>query len=205
MGRDLLRMGDLIGDNTVSIHAPAWGATRPWAAIAPSRACFNPRARMGRDNFGVHGRADYLHVSIHAPAWGATPAVVVQLILTTVSILAPAWGATSGLMWPTPMCWSFNPRARMGRDRQRLGPLRELEAVSIHAPAWGATKPGEVGKGCDACFNPRARMGRDSGSKGPSADAGVSIHAPAWGATTGLFPHAIDCLVSIHAPAWGAT
>jgi len=32
---------------------------------------FNPRARVGRDEF-ISGFVQYLRVSIHAPAWGAT-------------------------------------------------------------------------------------------------------------------------------------
>ena len=62
-----------IDGDGISIHAPAWGATR----IA-ERDCF------------IAG------ISIHAPAWGAT------LIETKresdapeISIHAPAWGATS--------------------------------------------------------------------------------------------------------------
>ena len=36
-------------DDFVSIHAPAWGATTRWPAARSPRACFNPRARVGRD------------------------------------------------------------------------------------------------------------------------------------------------------------
>ncbi len=85
---------------SVSIHAPAWGAT---AVIAAAR-------RESR-------------VSIHAPAWGATPGDVVSVTTATgfnsrtrvgcdlpgwslnvylrlVSIHAPAWGATSRCPYP---------------------------------------------------------------------------------------------------------
>jgi len=57
----------------VSIHAPAWGATSNQRAAAYSSSCFNPRARVGRD--GLPSR---------------------QL----------------------PRCHSFNPRARVGRDKE---------------------------------------------------------------------------------------
>ncbi len=33
----------------VSIHAPAWGATRESGSLRGREACFNPRARVGRD------------------------------------------------------------------------------------------------------------------------------------------------------------
>ena len=77
---------------SVSIHAPAWGATgpsptddqlmqfqstlprgerqgRPW--LLSAGGCFNPRSRVGSDFTYCF---DYLFykVSIHAPAWGAT-------------------------------------------------------------------------------------------------------------------------------------
>ena len=56
----------------VSIHAPAWGATRTRRVSAPK-----PEP-----------------VSIHAPAWGATRHLLVRLRGMQVSIHAPAWGAT---------------------------------------------------------------------------------------------------------------
>ena len=57
---------------TVSIHAPAWGATIWERPQAVRLMRFNPRTRVGCDDdyrtipSGVSG------VSIHAPAWGAT-------------------------------------------------------------------------------------------------------------------------------------
>ena len=56
----------------ISIHAPAWGATKDLARRAPIE-----------------------DISIHAPAWGATGDPV--LLATPdifISIHAPAWGAT---------------------------------------------------------------------------------------------------------------
>ena len=38
----------------VSIHAPAWGATRLAARPPSANCCFNPRARMGRDAKQTH-------------------------------------------------------------------------------------------------------------------------------------------------------
>ena len=59
------------------------------------------------------------------------------------------------------MNWSFNPRARRGRDEKELEELRAFK-VSIHAPAGGAT----------AGFNLE------------TGEVLVSIHAPAGGATS---------------------
>ena len=58
-------------DQVVSIHAPAWGATRASRSVR----------RQGP-------------VSIHAPAWGATRPVWRLPLDLWVSIHAPAWGAT---------------------------------------------------------------------------------------------------------------
>ena len=104
-----------LAHSVVSIHAPAWGATKT--------------AQMKDIHFIV---------SIHAPAWGATAGMIATVIApkfqstlprgerhpdlapiglgVNVSIHAPAWGATS-------------PPAR----------FRSRHWVSIHAPAWGAT------------------------------------------------------------------
>ena len=153
------------------------------AAARPSSHCFNPRARVGRDQ------------DLVLPLSG----------LTVVSIHAPAWGATYGRHDTSLALVCFNPRTRVGRDvglhiysadpamfqstrpRGARHGLLSYQChncgVSIHAPAWGATG------------NTAAHL----------AVALVSIHAPAWGATW-LSVHADQFdEVSIHAPAWGAT
>ena len=99
---------------SVSIHAPARGATSfllPWMVSPP---CFNPRSRTGSDGPIV----PVLHppgVSIHAPARGATVYMTTLTRFPGVSIHAPARGATC-----------------------RRRPMRAKRPVSIHAPARGA-------------------------------------------------------------------
>ena len=144
----------------VSIHAPAWGATRLVPRDAPFIFGFNPRTRVGCDHAGLRP-AGGQKVSIHAPAWGATH---------------PGRARAHGRQ-------GFNPRTRVGCDTDRChkcadrrgfqsthprGVRRVMDPedyaniwVSIHAPAWGATCPALSAR-------PRSR---------------VSIHAPAWGAT----------------------
>ena len=98
----------------VSIHAPAWGATTHliWSQQGSG---FNPRTRMGCDV--QRSKAECRGtVSIHAPAWGATHQELFYAIRIGVSIHAPAWGAT--------------------HSSPSLG---TCTSVSIHAPAWGAT------------------------------------------------------------------
>ena len=189
----------------VSIHAPAWGATRSSPCRADRIRCFNPRARMGRDapaevvqlnltTVSIHAPAwgatkvewwkpqDHA-VSIHAPAWGATQFAQLCVQQRSVSIHAPAWGATGTYAGIIDYTSGFNPRARMGRDEDMEEKDGHIASVSIHAPAWGAT----------------VRV-RQSAHR-----AAVSIHAPAWGATHDAVRHVIIQRVSIHAPAWGAT
>ena len=167
----------------VSIHAPAWGATRLRQTSSWARRRFNPRARVGRDaeraaeivrrhrfnprarvGRDPHRRAagDGMGtVSIHAPAWGATSINFDFATLSKVSIHAPAWGATAFSAPPSMSSSSFqSTRPRGARPADVLSRLLQFY-VSIHAPAWGATR------WCDCCwswsarFNPRARVGRD--------------------------------------------
>ncbi len=80
----------------VSIHAPAWGATALWLtslSVIPSFQSTPPHG--GRHARGRQAGAG-AGVSIHAPAWGAT-----------------GWSRIRSAK-----SWSFNPRPRMGGDRQ---------------------------------------------------------------------------------------
>ena len=56
----------------VSIHAPAWGATKTRRENVETICSFNQRTRVGCDNRGEIVLAPRTDVSIHAPAWGAT-------------------------------------------------------------------------------------------------------------------------------------
>ena len=101
----------------VSIHAPAWGATRTRRVSAPK-----PEP-----------------VSIHAPAWGATPVVdAYRGHDAGVSIHAPAWGATRPLPRPAHHA-AFQSTHPRGVRLRSCGESFRGCAVSIHAPAWGAT------------------------------------------------------------------
>ena len=92
----------------VSIHAPAWGATfidlklkskymfqstRPRGArrclivVSFQLSCFNPRARVGRDNWMLASRRQRERVSIHAPAWGATVDAFYSIISISLFLL----------------------------------------------------------------------------------------------------------------------
>ena len=114
MGGDIIENGFSVTD-TVSIHAPAWGATCIVCQIHDHPICFNPRPRMGGDYICPQRRMR-VDVSIHAPAWGATSPNDRGHKSSVVSIHAPAWGATDSMIT-----------------------IESNGLVSIHAPAWGAT------------------------------------------------------------------
>jgi len=123
---------------------------------------------------------------------------------------------------------SFNPRARMGRDRLRLLFSRSTANVSIHAPAWGATNLhyevfnfifvsihapawgatlNDWKKTERLCsFNPRARMGRDIEIKTEN-DVQKPFQSTRPHGARPKRPRIslMRFMVSIHAPAWGAT
>ncbi len=101
---------------TVSIHAPAWGATLRHHLHHPDPDCFNPRPRMGGDAAVYDDPETLEDVSIHAPAWGATCWCFWCRLWCDVSIHAPAWGATSCASGGPATANCFNPRPRMGGD-----------------------------------------------------------------------------------------
>ena len=99
---------------SVSIHAPVWGATVAGGAKRGIRG-FNPRTRVGCDFLQqfCHWRARFQ--STHP--CGVRPLLGANAPTSIVSIHAPVWGATR-----------YAP------------PFFPLFRVSIHAPVWGATK-----------------------------------------------------------------
>ena len=106
----------------VSIHAPAWGATRRLLLSPPLRysfnprtrvgcdrrtqttvfwgTCFNPRTRVGCDRErGSEGRPHTLFQSTH-PRGVRRGSRTARHRETPVSIHAPAWGATVSMFYP---------------------------------------------------------------------------------------------------------
>ena len=168
---------------SVSIHAPARGATFAARRNRTPMACFNPRARTGRD-------ADLIITENLNGRFQSTRPHGARLGTASGSLLGIGFNprARTGrdrvkrTPLSKPAC--FNPRARTGRD-VALAEGARAGAVSIHAPARGATS--RPGRRCGAgrCFNPRARTGRDCRrrQRGHGRDP-VSIHAPARGATS---------------------
>ena len=215
--------------STVSIHAPAWGATSPDELDNRSGNKFQSTHPRGVRRWGWRRLPDSNTVSIHAPAWGATMSgshvdgskAMFQsthprgvrlrvepddIVRAAVSIHAPAWGATCsicGSSIPPVMFQSTHPRG-----------------VRRHSGCHGA---------CPGCFNPRTRVGCDGqcwswrawASRFQSTHPrGVRLVGQAMSCkwAKGFNPRTrVGCdqnpfpgisplpLVSIHAPAWGAT
>ena len=171
----------------VSIHAPAWGATRLGRPLLLLGYCFNPRTRVGCDlsRHVRHGRGR--EVSIHAPAWGATGSA--RRRGTGLSCFNPRTRVGCDPAMPANFSArkSFNPRTRVGCDVYQSHTRLRMVGVSIHAPAWGATAVLILRRACwiwfqsthprgvrrlpaqkstyrGQCFNPRTRVGCDTSS-----------------------------------------
>ena len=146
--------------STVSIHAPAGGAT-----CAPCRSSpFHP-------------------VSIHAPAGGATECHKQTFTTIFVSIHAPAGGATRSCA-RTGFCRpSFNPRARGGRDFH-TPPVEQAKRRFQSTRPRGARPPSLIRKAIDSPVSIHAPAGGATEGKLQTRSwEKVSIHAPAGGAT----------------------
>ena len=144
----------------ISIHAPAWGATRRENDTAHRRSHFNPRARVGRDKWyeiptksmpyfnprarvGRDLRANSPTSSMtlfqSTRPRGARLAIhVVMRCGFGISIHAPAWGATIRTPYPSSFVRFQSTRPRGARRPCKSG-LSRFHVISIHAPAWGAT------------------------------------------------------------------
>ena len=114
VGCDFSLLSDATGE-TISIHAPAWGATGIPIDLLILSFNFNPRTRVGCDGRDGMGRSGE-RISIHAPAWGATEIGPDHLLVVNISIHAPAWGATRAGRLPDGRAVHFNPRTRVGCD-----------------------------------------------------------------------------------------
>ncbi len=79
---------------------------------------------------------------------------------SNVSIHAPAWGATSNSHHSYYILISFNPRARVGRDKIKKAMVKQYGKFQSTRPRGARlTEHRQVSE--EAGFNPRARVGRD--------------------------------------------
>ena len=193
---------------SVSIHAPVRGATRPHGKaihhlgkFQSTRPCgarqvgltqervnligFNPRARAGRDAGDRDVLIGGMLFQSTRPCGARHTAIELSITTETVSIHAPVRGATRSQGRGRADGRGFNPRARAGRDTITVHPMSADKMFQSTRPCGARQAGGE-------------ELQRSTDQ--------VSIHAPARGATSGGFTsNAMMVQVSIHAPARGAT
>ena len=192
------------GGYSVSIRAPAWGATRARRPSLRSLQSFDPRSRMGSDGSFVPPSETLCGFDPRSRMGSDASGGTSQRSIAGFDPRS-RMGSDYNEMAQMIAAECFDPRSRMGSDavlvsaryargefrsalphgerldgRRRRTPARN---VSIRAPAWGATPQRDLEQVIDA----------------------VSIRAPAWGATLGMEDQAYGGPVSIRAPAWGAT
>ena len=150
-----------VANISVSIHAPARGATATVTVISDPSSSFNPRAREGRDR-----------VRVAAPCRARCFNPRAREGRDVRQYLGPGCHGC------------FNPRAREGRDFSTIDSVISAAGVSIHAPARGATHRTRKDIGNLVGFqSTRPRGARRQGSSQHGNCREVSIHAPARGAT----------------------
>ena len=135
------RLGAHVNDvnvRTISIHAPAWGATKTVSSRRHDATYFNPRSRMGSDRTYLHRNQRKRRFQSTLPHGERLAAQADFIRKCRISIHAPAWGATKSSKVPLADTSDFNPRSRMGSDCTVTCRCR-----------------------CNADFNPRSRMGSD--------------------------------------------
>ena len=158
-GARLSIVNGLFAKISVSIHAPAWGATELAASSRRLLAVSIHAPAWGATYYNC-SYIRLFRVSIHAPAWGATHGRAQCVLQYEVSIHAPAWGATQWHVHGHTRRSGFNPRARVGRDKLKCTSF--FLDVSFNPRARVGR---DTGRRCRSparrCFNPRARVGRD--------------------------------------------
>ena len=179
MGGDIISI-PLSQVNTVSIHAPAWGATIVMLLMVSTAMFQSTPPHGGRlfDNYtGImdclfqstppHGGRHFMWMPLlcwlmfqSTPPHGGRPKAVAFKEALTEFQSTPPHGGRRILFNYKCSNRSFNPRPRMGGDGL-------IMAHAIHLPLFQSTPP----HGGRPCFEKL------------DSKAWVSIHAPAWGAT----------------------
>ena len=172
-------LGGLAERLQVSIHAPAWGATRGYTA---------PRTHQP--------------VSIHAPAWGATAPAGAPGPTTKFQSMPPRGGQPRT---PRRLAGgSFNPCPRVGGNGGGWEGRTSLSRFQSMPPRGGQRRDGPQSR-AGACFNPCPRVGGNRRPRARPLHRGGFNPCPRVGGNAGGLGLALSDSVSIHAPAWGAT
>ena len=145
----------------VSIHAPAWGATSHADTATTAEDGFNPRTRVGCDLFGdiFHRRFGSFNPRTRVGCDTATTTKAAPDL--DVSIHAPAWGATLSPSLNVTEQFQFQSTHPRGvRRRGESSSLTSCQFQSTHPR--GVRRPRQKRYPTrDECFNPRTRVGCD--------------------------------------------
>ena len=191
---------------SISIHAPARGATCPAGVFGRWRPLFQstlPRGERQKLQY-ISTRTIAIFQST-LPRGERLETQKTSGSQSELSIHAPARGATySPHEIKERLQINFNPRSREGSDEDVTTKVDSLE-ISIHAPARGATSTYQ-----HTHYSTRISIHAPARGATDFSDffkffLRISIHAPARGATVDPFFGSLDHVISIHAPARGAT
>ena len=143
----------------ISIHTPAWGATRGiisirlivifqstlprgerllYTKLRRYKTIFQSTLPRGERLFDQEDDTGDNTISIHTPAWGATWVIEFERCDKPISIHTPAWGATVQAFGRYDKRFYFNPHSRVGSDL-----MLHLQRLHGHD------------------FNPHSRVGSD--------------------------------------------
>ncbi len=206
--------------DSVSTHAPAWGATRSRCEVRIT-SCFNSRPRMGGDagnlktgllvwfqltppHGGRRGLTNPAHpwfVSTHAPAWGATLTEGRYVITDLVSTHAPHGGRLD-IHGNRHLPLSFNSRPAWGGLNSRRSTSVPFK-VSTHAPHGGRPDIEQRISSIQETFQLTPPHGGRRVYGGVTASAGVVQLTPRMGGDGGDLPGRVYDAVSTHAPQGG--
>ena len=129
-------------DALVSIHAPAWGATRAPGALRLPLCGFNPRTRVGCDRKRHSPKCPTGKFQSTHPRGVRPHGVLAKAVGPAVSIHAPAWGATVGPHDLAVRELGFNPRTRVGCDPVRMTTSSSREGFQSTHPR--GVRPGAI-------------------------------------------------------------
>ena len=191
--------------DSISIHAPQWGATI--AVLSPAKGVdyFNPRTPVGCDTTAACTCCDACrfqstHPSGVRPDDGGTTRRTLR-----ISIHAPQWGATATGVPSRLQARNFNPRTPVGCDPTSYDNTQLTHNFNPRTPV-GCDGKSTTTASCPAYFNPRTPVGCDDSAPilGPPFMVFQSTHPS--GVRLDMSRN-YDCnpLISIHAPQWGAT
>ena len=147
----------------VSIHAPAWGATRRLAPPRPTSESFNSRSRVGSDQarqarMKLFSRFQFTLPRGERPRHQKNPPKLFRFQFTLPRGERPLASA-----FALRTIRSFNSRSRVGSDSLQAFVPVSIKKFQFTLPR-GERRQIQTGKGPPRSFNSRSRVGSDQGS-----------------------------------------